>query len=283
MTKKEADQEWFVQGEPVYYAHRLSPLLNELKIIPISDVHRGNPLFSVKHLDRTLDMIASDEEIYTILNGDLCEAALKTSKGEIYHQVGSPQEQRDWMIDRLTPIRQKILGMTMGNHEYRIYKETGIDICKDIAKALNVPYRAEGIILKIMFGSGNNRTPKRPYTYWGYATHGYGGARTKSAKAVKAERAGHWIPKMDFIIMSHDHTVNVAPDVCLMTDPRTRVDKETGFMVGKVVAHRRMLVKSNAYLKWGGYSEMGGFPPVDLEAPIIKLSGTGKPRVRVEV
>ena len=58
---------------------------------------------------------------------------------------------------------------------------------------------------------------------------------------------------------------------------------ETGFTIGKVVAHRKMLVKSNAYLKWGGYSEMGGFPPVDLEPVIIRLAGTGKPKVTVTI
>ena len=101
------------------------------------------------------------------------------------------------------------------------------------------------------------------------------------------ERLGTWI-HADVYIMSHDHVVNVAPDVYLIPDPRTSAEKdkdgnETGFTVGKVTAHRKLLVKSNAFLKWGGYSEMGGFPPVDLETPIIKLSGQGKPRVRVEV
>ena len=56
---------------------------------------------------------------------------------------------------------------------------------------------------------------------------------------------------------------------------------ETGFIVGRVKAHRKMLVKSSAFLKWGGYAEMLGFPPSDLEAPIILLSGTGKPHVTV--
>ena len=119
-------------------------------------------------------------------------------------------------------------------------------------------------------------------------THGYGGARTKPAKAIKAERVAAWLPTMDVIIMSHDHVVNVAPDVCLEPDPRTRPEKdsdgnETGFTIGRVMAHRKMLVKSNAFVKWGGYAEMGGFPPSDLATPEIFLSGQGKPQVRVLV
>jgi len=32
-----------------------------------------------------------------------------------------------------------------------------------------------------------------------------------------------------------------------------------------------MLIKTNAYLKWGGYAEFGGFPPTDMATPLIRL------------
>ena len=281
------EEELILSGEPVYYAHILNPKFKELIVAPISDTHYGNPLFSKRHFMDTVKLIEKSPNIYTVLNGDLCESALRTSKGEIYKQVGSPQDQRDWIIEKLYPIRKKILGMTIGNHEMRIWNDVGIDICKDIAKALNVPYRASGMLLKVSFGDKNDYVAGRPFTYWGYFTHGYGGARTKSAKAVKVERVATWI-HADFYAMSHDHVVNVAPDIYLIPDPRTRAEKddngkETGFTVGRVQAHRKMLIKTNAYLKWGGYAEMGGFPPSDLATPLVKLAGIGKPRIRVEV
>jgi len=248
--------------------------------VPISDVHYGNPLFSMKHFLETIKFIKDTPNAYTMCNGDLCESSLRTSKGQIYHQVGSPEKQRDDMTEMLDPIKDKILGMTIGNHELRIKNEVGIDICKDIAKALGVPYRAEGIILKISFGNYNNFTKGKPYVYWGYASHGYGGARTAAAKAVKVERSSAFI-HADFYLMSHDHVVNAAPVVYLMPDPRTHVDPRSGFTIGKVTAHRKMLIKTNAYLKWGGYAEMGGFPPTDLVCPIVKLSGVAKPHVSV--
>lgn len=275
-------QEGYIPGELIYYARKLPGKLKQVRIVPLSDPHYGSPLFSLQHWRETLAFIADNEDVYAICNGDLCESSLRTSKGDIYQQVGSPQDQRDWMIHQLMPIKHKILGMTTGNHEYRIYNETGIDISKDIAERLKVPYRSEGIMLKVSFGRGNSGHKTKPYVYFVYATHGYGGARTKSAKAVKVERLATWLHASVYI-MSHDHVVNVAPDVYLVPDNRTHQDKDTGFQVGKIKAHRKMLVKSNAYLKWGGYSERGGFPPVDLETPIIQLSGEGKPRVRVTV
>lgn len=262
------------QGELIYYAHNLDPELMELLIPPVSDAHYGNPLFSQHHFMRTLGFLEKPNA-YTFGNGDLIESTLKTSKGEIYNQVGSPEDQRDQMIEWLYPYREKILGMVDGNHEDRIWREAGIHIMRDIAKALGVPYRPEGLLHKISFGSGSNRTEGRPFVFWFYQTHGYGGARTKAAKAVKVERTATWI-HADFYAMSHDHVVNVAPDVYLLPDPRTRMEKdskgkETGFRIGRVRAHRKMLIKTNAYLKWGGYAEFGGFPPTDMATPLIKL------------
>lgn len=270
-----------VEGELRWFGQTLSPKLKRVRLVIISDAHYGNPLFSVKHFGRAIELLRNPDT-FAVLNGDLCESALKTSKGDIYRQVGTPQAQRDWMIERLLPFKSKILGVTTGNHENRIYNDVGLDISSDIAQALGVPYRAEGILLKIIFGHNGNEGANRPFVYWLYATHGYGGARTKASKAVKVERLSTWI-HANVYCMSHDHVVNVAPDVYLLPDNRGIKDSETGFLTGKITAHRKMLVKSGAFLKWGGYSELGGFPPTDLEMPIITLMGEGPHRVKVEV
>lgn len=269
-----------IPGEEIYYAHVLDPEFKKLELPPTSDVHYGNHLFSLHHFQRHIQYIKDTPNAFTFLCGDLCESSIRTSKGDIFKQVGSPQNQRDWIIDQLLIIKHKILGAVTGNHENRIYNEAGFDPTRDIAAALNIPYRAEGMLVKISFGSGNERHDEKPYTYFGYFTHGYGGARTTSAKAVKVERTSTYI-HADFYCMSHDHVANGAPANYLMPDNRTKTDETTGFTTGKIVARRKILVKSNAYVKWGGYSEMGGFSPTDLETPIIMFAGEGKPKVRV--
>ena len=264
-----------VSHEIFYYQVPLSDEFTELLLIPVSDVHYGNALFSGAHLERTLQFLAETPNAYCILNGDLCESSLRTSRGEIYRQVGSPQDQRDWICERLSPVSHKILGMCTGNHEVRIYNEVGIDISLDIARELGVPYRAEGIYLKVTFGHGYERHDDKPYVFWLYATHGYGGARTKAAKAIKVERLASWV-KSDVFIMSHDHEVNASPNLQLFPDNRLCEQKDkdgnpTGFTIGRVQERRQVMVKSNAYVKWGGYAEMQGFAPVDLTTPVIKL------------
>ncbi len=252
-----------------WYGKMLSPALTDVSIVILSDLHYGNPYCSVKHFQRVVDFIKITPNCYCFLNGDLLEAVTKISRGDIYKQKITPQEQRDEVIELLKPIKDKILGVTTGNHEQRIYNETGVDLTADVACALNAPYRAEGMLYKLSFGDGNSNHTGKPYVFWGYLTHGYGGARTKAAKAVKIERLATWI-HADFYAMSHDHVVNAAPSIYLIPDNRGIINEE-GFLSGKVVAHRELLIKTNAYLKWGGYSEFGGFPPSDLTTPLVQL------------
>ena len=257
-------------GELRWYGRVLPKELTEVKIIVISDLHYGNPYCSIKHFQRTIDFIRNNDNVYCFLNGDLCESVIKTSKGEIFKQVGSPDDQKKQVVEWLKPIKNYILGTTTGNHENRIYESAGTDITDYIAEKLNIPYRPEGMLYKLSFGSGNEFHSDRPFVFWCYLTHGYGGARTKSAKAVKAERVGAWLPSCDFVAMSHDHVVNIAPDVDFIPDNRGTVGDD-GFLSGRITAHRKMLIKTNAYLRWGGYAEMGGFPPSDLTTPLIQL------------
>lgn len=253
-----------------WYGKALAPALTEVLMIVLSDWHYGNPYCSLSHIKRAIQFILGTPNCYVFLNGDLCEAAIRTSKGEIFRQVGSPRDQRDWVIETLTPIKDRILGATDGNHEARISDPTGMDISADIADAMGVPYCPDGLTFKLSFGSGNSGHPDKRYVFKSYVTHGYGGARTKAAKAVKVERTATWL-HADWYAMSHDHVVNAAPDVYLMDDARSKPSSIEGFVDGKMTEHRKMLVKTGAFLKWGGYSQRLGFPPTDLAMPLIWL------------
>ena len=259
------------ESELRWFGKVLSPDFQEIRAIVLSDLHLGNPYSSLNSFARTIKFIQDNDNCFCWLNGDLLEAVTKQSKGDIYTQQLTPQQQRDDVLDLLMPIKDKILGMTTGNHEQRIYNETGVDLSADIANSLSVPYRPEGMLFKLSFGEGNDFHKDKPFVFWCYITHGFGGARTKGAKAVKVERVGAWLPRCDFIAMSHDHVVNVAPDVDFIPDNRGTIDKETGFLSGAISAHRKILIKTNAFLKWGGYSESLGFPPSDLATPLIYL------------
>ena len=255
--------------EITYVSWELPQEFTEVFLIPVSDIHKGNPFFSEKHCRRTIDFITRKPNAYWVGNGDWMEAAIRISKGDVYGQTESPKKQISWCKKEFKDIASKGLGFDSGNHEGRIYDATGLDPAEDIAEYLDVPYSPEGLLMKISFGGGNENHKDAPYVFWVYMSHGYGGARTKAAKAKKVEDQSHYI-NADCHLMSHDHVVNVSPAIELNPDNRTH-DVGKRWREGNVKAKRVMLVKTSAYLKWGGYSQRFGYPPSDLTTPVIKL------------
>ena len=61
---------------------KLSEDIKELHIIPISDAHIGDKQANLKKFKEVLKRIEQEDCTYTILNGDLCNCALKNSKSE---------------------------------------------------------------------------------------------------------------------------------------------------------------------------------------------------------
>ncbi len=266
----------------VYYCHELSPKFKDLVIIPLSDIHYGNPYHSKTHLEKAIELIGSKPNYFTILNGDLAECVIKSSKGDISSQTAIVQNQYEYIRDIFKPIKSHILGVTQGNHEFRIQDTAQIDICEMWAKDWECPYGREEILLKVSFGSGANRMPNQRYVFFIHSTHGYGGARTKGAKNVKVERQSHQV-HADAYLQSHDHDASVQAGVYLMPHNKTRIDSR-GFKVGGVHAVDKKLIKTGAFLKRGGYAASKGYDPVSLGLTYIKLQGNkGESAVRVEM
>jgi hypothetical protein len=272
-----------IPGELVYYCHDLPSRFNEIYIIPLSDIHYGNPLHSKHHTQKAIDLIASKQNYYTILNGDLAECVIRTSKGDIASQTAIVQKQYEYIRDIFMPIKNKILGVTQGNHEFRIMDMAQIDICDMWAKEWGCPYGREELLIKVSFGHGNARMVEQPYSFFLHAQHGYGGARTKGAKNVKVERQSHQV-HADIYLQSHDHDASIQAGVYLMPHMRTYINKTNGFKMGSVHSIDKKLVKTGAFLKRGGYASRSGYDPVSLDLTYIKLQGNrGEPVVRVEM
>ena len=153
----------------------------KIKIIPIADVHIGEKSINLKAFKEAIERIENEPDTYTILNGDLCNMALKNSKSDVYSDSMSPMEQVIAITKFLEPIKDKILVFTSGNHENRTQKETNIDILYFVAKELHIEdkYKPGWWYLYLTFGDG----PKsRPITYTLTGYHGSGGGRKSGGK-----------------------------------------------------------------------------------------------------
>ena len=245
----------------------LDKSINKLIIIPISDVHIGDKTANLKAFRDTIERIKNEPNTYTILNGDLCNIALKNSKSDIYSDELTPMEQVLQIINFLEPIKDKILVMSNGNHEDRITKDTSIDVLYLVAKQLRIEqvYSPSWWYLYLSFGK-NKDHKERPmlYTLTGY--HGFGGGSTSGGKINKVKRMSQ-VVLADCYIMSHVHEPINTKGIIFTPDYQHKsvVKKEMYYCI------------SNAFVEYeNSYAEKMGLIPSNTGLNEIELDGTKK-------
>lgn len=202
---------------------------------------------------------------YVILNGDILNIATTGSVSDSYRGL-RPQEELDKAVELLFPIRDRILASVTGNHENRIYRESGIDIAKILADKLGILYAGDEAYLKIRVGSKKGRGGNgKPIVYCIYAQHGHRGGRTVGAKMNAIVAMGNTC-LADIYIGSHIHSITASVDLYLVPEVRAN----------KMVEMKRTFVSSGAFLQRGGYSVTHGYPASKLGSPRIRLNANQK-------
>jgi len=232
-------------------------------LVPLSDMHIGAPQTDIDAIKGYIDWIAGEENAYTLLNGDLFNAATKQSTPELYEyeDMVTPDKELLMLEALLKPIAKKILAACAGGHELKnLFKTIGADYMWHLMRNLGREkvYARDGGILKIKIKPVNKRDDlffKIVYT------HGWGGARTRGAKMRKLEYLAS-ATHADIYILSHDHTQNLTRDNYLDT-PTWEDDS--------IVVHRKMLVATGGFLGYAGYPMRAGYQPADLGTPRIRI------------
>lgn len=252
----------------------LSQDISQLEIHPFADEHIGDEHCDIKRLLARIDYVKNTPNAYCILNGDILDNATKTSIGDVYMQEFNPMGQLEKAVEIFSPIKDKILCITHGNHENRTYKKEGINLSRLIANQLGLAdkYTPTSAVLFIRFGkvsdghketNGSGKVRKICYTI--YTLHGSGGGRKEGAKAIRlADMAS--IIDTDIYIHSHTHLPMVMKQGFHRIDPRNNT----------VAFVDKLFVNTAANLKYGGYGEAGEFKPSSMDTPIIYLNGTKK-------
>lgn len=238
---------------------------DDVTIIPIADVHIGDKLANLKRLKEALQRIKEEPNTYTIINGDLCNMALKNSKSDVYSDNLSPMEQVLTATELLEGIKNKILVISTGNHEDRTTKETNIDVTRLIAKQLGIEDRyADGWwYLYLTFGKDNKG---RAITYGITGIHGYGGGRKSGGKINRLEDMSQ-VVIADLYIMSHTHKP-ISTKSCIYIP----------YYQSRALSKQEMYyLMTNSFLESdGGYAEKMGFPPSNTSITEAKLGSTKK-------
>ena len=243
---------------------KLDKDIKELHIIPISDVHIGDKQANLKLFKEVLKRIQEEDSTYTILNGDLCNCALKNSKSDVYEDKIPPMEQLNQLLELLKPIKDKILVISSGNHEDRILKETNIDITQLTARQLGIEDRYSNgwWYLYLRFGE-KEIGAKRPMCYQITGYHGSGGGRKAGGKVNRLQEMSQ-VVVADLYIMGHTHLpMSMKQQIWIPDYANNSLNKKEMYYL-----------MSNSFLEPEGYGEKLGMTPNSNTPTEAILSGT---------
>ena len=245
----------------------LSKEIKRLEIVPLADFHVGDPECKYEEIEKIIQYIKDNEDTYCILNGDLMNTALKTSVSDVYSEVLTPMEQLLKVRDLLVPIASKIICVTGGNHERRIWKTDGIDVTALLAKELGVldRYAPNSAVVFIKFGLKKKQHGRKEQQmlYTIFCNHGTGNGKRIGGKLNRLEDVAA-IVDADVYLHGHSHL----PAVFKQNFFRTNL---TWCSLEQV---EKLFVNNNAFLDYGGYGEVFEFAPASRSVPKIILSGT---------
>ena len=245
--------------------HRLSSEFDTLQILPLADLHIGDIHSDGKKIQEWLTYIGNTDNCYTILNGDLCDNAIRTSIGDTYAASLSPMAQLEQAVKLFGPIKDKILAVLPGNHEARTYKTDGIDMTQVICNQLGIGerYSPASALVFIQFGKQCSNKHGFPVLYSVYAVHGSGGGKKEGAKLQRVVDLSS-IVDADIYLHSHTHMPLIARNAYFRVDTRHCTVEKVD----------RLYVNTSSSIEWGGYGEVQSFKPNSLETPLILLNGT---------
>lgn len=241
---------------------------DELYLYVISDVHIGSPQFQMNKFKKMIDEINSVENSIVILLGDILDNAIVGGKSDVYTQVLTPSQQLQLASQLLSPIKDKIVTVTSGNHENRTTKQVGFDLSEALAVELvgrdkaNEIYSQNPFLLFVEFGKNNGRD-NRKTIYSIYGRHGMAGGSTVGAKANQLSKTGEMIPNVDLVLHAHTHLPLIYKDTSSNVDYRNK----------KINTKVRTFVNSNAFLDQGSYAEGMALKPSAIVYPKIILNG----------
>ncbi len=259
-------QENLVEWETMHQAatkNELKPTLNyrkfdleKLTLVPMADEHLGSRYYDEDLHKRNLDWCL-EQKAFLILMGDQLETATRDSVGAgIYEQDEILDTQVEHFQELYKPLADEglILGMHPGNHELRVYKSSGLNLTKVLARQLDVPYLGWGKLHYFLVGN-------QGYTI--YTTHGASGARLPHTKIKGALDLAN-LADAEIYAMGHVHALSHHAKNFYQADLRNK----------KVIESQRHFLLCGSYLNhWGSYGHIKSYEPMRKGSPKIKLHG----------
>ena len=236
-----------------------------IRIMPLSDLHLGDAHCDAKLVRSCIDTIMQDDNMYTVLDGDLMNTAIAGSKSDVYGETMPPMEQLERCTEIFKPLADsgKILAVLTGNHEERIARSVGVNMTQVMSKQLGLSdvYSSTSTLLFLRFGKSKRQEGRRQ-VYSVYINHGNGGGGRRAGSKVNAMEDMAKIITADVYVMGHTHQPASFRKCHYMVNPSNQT----------VSLREQLFVNTAAFLDWdGSYGDRAGYQPNSKVPPIITL------------
>ena len=235
--------------------HDIEP--RDVKVWVCGDVHVGDANCLLSEWQKWLQSIEDDPDSYVIFLGDLMNCTTRTSVGDVFEDLCSPKAQQEIVHDSLYNLAKdgRILAMVMGNHEFRVGRETSIDPLYDVAVSLGVQdvYRKNFASVRVRMRKPNTGMK---VAYDILAFHG--------ASDLKVRNMANNIEGWDALCVGHIH------------DPKVDIPAHLSLSInGKITLKQIVKVVGCSWVDYGGYGARNMFLPKAIARPqCLRLAWT---------
>lgn len=237
------------------------PGSDPIRIVPISDLHIGDPNINMKIVNDLIDRVAQDPNTYAVLVGDIMNTAIAGSKSDVYSDAAPPEDQLDRAVELFEPIKDKILAVVPGNHEERISRSVGVDMSRQLSARLGIVDRYDSTAALVYVRMGNSKRHGAPIIYSIYVNHGHGGGGRRAGSKINCLQDLGYVIDADVIIAGHTHM-----PATFRTSQMRCVPQKFSY-----VLHEQVFVNTASAIEYGGYGQRGGYQPPSNAYPIITL------------
>lgn len=238
----------------------IDPDMEDVELHIVHDIHYGNAQHHAKQWNAFKDRVVRQRNAYVVFIGDMMENVIPSSKGDIFGQTASPQEQKEWLTDQLLDLKDKTICVLDGNHERnRSTKAAGLYPLYDCCVIAGIKERYRPHFAFVDIGVGRSaKNPNRQIRYIGYLVH--------KAKDMKNFSTADTVDGIDFMAYGHDHDPKDHTRAKLVYNSNSRT----------VSLKNVETINSGAFLVYGEYSVDNGYRPLSEKKYKLILHGGAK-------
>lgn len=233
-----------------------------VEIMPIADLHIGDPSLNEHLLNKVIEWVNEEPYRYTVIAGDIFNAALKDSVSSVYDEKMTLQVAIDYFRAFVSGFDSpdKILAVVRGNHDNRVIRSVSLDPVATACEFAGVTYRGPEAFINIKVGNWGCKSSRVNYLM--YLTHGVGGGRKLGGKVNSVLNHGSIITA-DITVQGHTHTPIIVPS-CIY---------ERSIDGTSILAREQLFVITTSFTGRDGYAQDFCYAPLSKKFPIIRLSG----------